>query len=44
MCDRLPTLKDFQTILPEINPQALRDYQGIEEIRSWASLLARPAS
>jgi hypothetical protein len=36
--------EDLETVLGEITPQADRDYESIEQIRSWARLMARPAS
>ncbi len=42
--DRLCNFEDLETVLGEIVPQALRDYENIEQIRSWARVMARPAS
>ncbi len=42
--DRCLTFEDLETVLGEMTPQADRDYENIEQIRSWAFSMARPAS
>ncbi|MGB5594763.1 MAG: ATPase, partial [Crocosphaera sp.] len=42
--ERQLSFEDLQTVLREITPQADRDYENIDNIRSWARLMARPAS
>ncbi len=42
--ERQLSLLDLETVLKEITPQADRDYESIQQIRSWARLMARPAS
>ena len=42
--ERQLSFEDLETVRREITPQADRDYESIQEIRSWARLMARPAS
>ena len=42
--ERQLSFEDLETVLGEITPQADRDYESIQQIRSWARLMARPAS